>query len=107
MHYFPCLSGHVPNYLKRSTHRSCSNVLMPPLSLSHPMLPNEGVLVDAETHQAFQTLVQWGYLVQPKQYENAGYVVTEGGLSYAAHIDGGLWDGTERRQPQRTVARAA
>jgi hypothetical protein len=70
------------------------------LSLSHPMFPEGGVFVDAETHQALQTLVQWGYLTQPKEYDSKGYVVTLAGLSYGAHKNESTWDGTERRQPR-------
>lgn len=69
-------------------------------SLSYPMLPDGGILVDAEMRAALLTLVQWGYLSQPQQYHSMGYLLTAAGLSYAARLDG-TWDGTERRQQDR------
>ncbi len=76
-----------------------------PLSVSHPMIPEGGFGVDAETLTSFETLVKWGYLKQPKQYDGEGYVITLAGLSYAEHRDGTVWDGTERRQQLRRAGK--
>jgi hypothetical protein len=74
-------------------------------SLSYPVLPEGGFLVDADMQNALQMLVQWGYLSQPEQYHGMGYLLTAAGLNYAARLDG-TWDGTERRRDdRRTIGR--
>lgn len=70
------------------------------LFLSHPMMPEGRLLVDAETETALHTLVQWGYLAQPKQYDAHGFVVTPAGLDYDSRKTN-TWDGTERRRRER------
>jgi len=69
-------------------------------ALSYSTLPNGGFSVDADMHNALQTLVQWGYLTQTEQDRGSEYLLTAAGLSYAARRDG-IWDGIERRQQDR------
>jgi len=78
-------------------HRSERNDLF----LSHPMLPDDGIFVGSDMKAALDELVRWGYLTQITQDQGTGYLLTLGGLRYAAHETEPPWDGTERRRGRR------
>lgn len=70
-------------------------------SLMHPKLPDGGLVITADMRTAIRTLVQWGYLAEPAQYQGVGYVVTLAGRNYVTPPGPSPYTDGERRRSDR------
>jgi len=65
------------------------------------MMPDGGFSVDTDTQTSLDELVRWGYLAQKVKDQKTSYLLTTGGLRYAAHENEPPWNGNDRRRTRR------